>query len=1650
MLVWAAATLVSLGIGGWQEGGLWRPSEGSSSSWEGGTNSSSSSSNVAGYRKGLPWLSSLLSSQSMTSLPEPLYATGETSTAEAGPVVMDGRGTAFPMLVNYPPTQPLSISAWVLVYSPPLPVTGDGLDKAAAGNSSSSNTTTTTTSWLPRPPREMTLLSFGRPAIPPPSAPTTKTNDSSSSSSSFRNPAPSIHLSVGNSNASLGRLFFSGTADLKGALIGFHSLAPLPLNRWVHVGLVLAPLPPPKEEGMMWGRMTGREGGREGRKKGRVALCGFMDGELQGRLELETDVWDAAAAAAVTAAAAVEEGKEGMEGEAGKEEAYQQQRLAARRRRRALRQQQAAQQREWDRAVFVWGGVRARGGGMLTGLLQHARVYVNQSLTTPQMHEAMSELPPWPVPSQVAGPLGLAPLPTPGTAAAAAAAATADEGGKEEVGTRWVEKAVALLHEEGREEGDEEEEERKRLAHWYLSGAILLHSDDGGKVLENENENEDVLTADGSDLDKEEEGKEEQNEGGEGVVESTSSSSSDSSSNDGMGEKGVPAAGGIGTGGSSPWSVWQRLEGWWPRLEIHAQLQQAWWDIQSYVSSISFSSFTLEWGRGGLEKEGTEEEKEEGGREGEERFVLPGAGSAHLAQLILASQALHGLDREEGGREEGKAAGREGSVLNPAFLRRYGEEVVLRQQDLPTSSSVLFPSSCTSSSSSSSPASSSSASPEGCPLAVAHYLSLADSATTNFGFEFRHAGKEGGREGGGEGRLFPRSLIIKKVEELLLREKGEEEGDGLSSSPPSLHHHPFEQQQQADNPWHDDQLEYWRVRAEGGQDAEALAWYAQALYYGQHGVPPDRAAAERMMERAAELGHPEAQYNAGVMLLQGARGGGGGGGGGGAAGRAARAARAARAEELMGRAARQGFFPALAAQGLWALQQREGGSEVMFGDEEEEEGAVEGGEEEEVGGKRNETAAEAKERRKWARGLLERAATEGNNRDAHYALALLKGGLRVGMRSWQITSSFWEEEEGEERNGDEDKELKEEEEEEEEEEGDVDEDEEAMLRGREGLWTVARHVARATDGGHAGARLYLANALWDPVRAFDVTTPGDGEEEDEEEGEEEEEEEEGMEAARLARTGATTDSSSSPSSASPPTRTQPRSHSLVIHDAGLGREPIKLTSLQRSCSTALSLARPVAEMTIAGLVTEARERYDAGDLLTARRLYALAAEAGVVSSLINAVWLEEREGAREGGRRSGRWRRWQQQLAMQGWGPALRGLGHDAAAAAATAVTPATAATAAAAAAAAAATADGVSDGEAEEEEEKQKAKEGEKEGEREGKFLEALALFHLAGTHKTDSRAFYDLAALLESKWSSSSSSSSTTNPSSLPTSSSLPALALQYYRLSMNLAKGVYRLPPFLGFLHLWLRTEARPTLLRRVQAWWRLGWVVEELVLWLALLVLGKVVSVLAARRRGRRQQQQQRRERGERQQRLGEGRIGEGGEERVDVDEGREEEEEEEATQEGQQGRREAAAALPGQGSSHLMGVALGPAASVTVLPAAAALSSVTSTTMSELASTGRVRGRDFSVISSEEKEEERDEKEEYQQGEGKMEGRILRKGAASIPTAAAAVTMGPMVSTSSPAPAVVPAAPTVTTPGGGAAAGGAAVAAGAVEEDSARS
>jgi len=1059
-----------------------------------------------------------------------------------------------------------------------------------------------------------------------------------------------------------------------------------------------------------------------------------------------------------------------------------------------------ARRRERNRAVFVWGGVRSRGGGMLTGMLQHARLFLNKALSLREMHEVMSELSPWPVPSEVAGPLGLVPGLLP-------------EDEREELGTRWVETAVRLLHEDEEGAGDE----RKRLAHWYLSGTVLLHTKMMGQKIsdgpatdgpgarrkgEDQGSGKGRMSVDGEELPHT-----------NGVCSdtglttpSTSSATPRDGSNDGKDcDEGIRGAekgrlvgltpGEAGTASETPGvgetNLLRQCLRLWRRGDT--LLRQAWTSTTAALKCFIMGDEFVR-----IEKA---VESGQTGRKEEERFVLPGASSAHLAQLILMSQALHGLDREETGQGM-KKAGLQGTVLDTRFLQKYGEEV-LRDLGNPDPQPGRLPRSC-SSAISSSPSPPAFYAPAGCTVAVAHALSLAETATTRFGFEHGH---EAGRERECHTMRFPRSMIIKNINDPLLRTAHEEEYDGLDRLPLPLYRHSSTAHSTRLARGH--QVAYMRMRAEDGQDAEALAWYAQALYWGKHGVHPDRVAAERMMERAAELGNAEAQYNAGIMLLRGED----------RPGEGAAEQIVARGEELVDRAARQGFFPALAAQGLWALQRREGGKL-----EGESEANAEGRSQKMRG---NETEAAVELEWEQAVNMLERAAMEGHNAEAHFALALVKGGGRVGIRSWQITSQM-------EQLGVRNKSTRKEtmtddviEEPLKRGEGQVEEleeegaetirqdDAEKERSVHEALWTVAWHMAQASVGGHAGARLFLANALWDPVLAFDVTSPS-----------------ESCQTVRhLGHTGRAA-STEADSERIPPSQDPfPRPHSLTVSAASLTQDRVLLGSLQRSCPVALHLARSLAEMTIAGLLDEARGRHDVGDLATAHRLYGLAAEAGVVSSLVNAVWLEEMRSGSAKDQKAAKgkmWRRWQELLALKGWSPALRGLGHEAVAASCIA---------------AGAPSAGKKSG---------RLKEIDSTAaplELNSNFMEAVALFHLAGTLWNDSRAFYDLGALLESKWLS-LLSLIPVNPSFSTRTFSL--LALDSYRKSFDIAKGVYCLPPCLAFLHFWLRSVVAPTFLNHPKSLWHVPWIVEEILLWIALVILGKVVALLLALRRQRRRQ------------------------------------------------------------------------------------------------------------------------------------------------------------------------------------------------------
>ncbi len=727
---WAVVTLAAIGLGGRGGGKPGGGGGGLYSFLEDALRHSNKSSGLGDTNKGR-WRGQGASPGGDGRLPDAVFATG---SANAGPVVMDGRGTALPVVTSYPAAEPLSVSAWVLVYSPPF---------VESSSDNSNNSSTVLPLSEPRLPRETALLSFGRPATPP---------FNSTQQHAYQLPAPALHLSVGNDPAYLGHLFFSATADVGGRLTGFFSPAPLPLNRWVHIGMVLSPL----EEGGGggggggWGRSTQPQQG---------TLCGYVDGELQGRLVVDMDVLP------------------------------------------PVPPSSEEEEEDWDRAVFVWGGIRSRGGAMLTGLIQHAQLILGTALTQAEMHEVMSAAEPWPVPSQVAGPLGLAPK----------RREEEEEGrSKEEQGTQWVEEAVALLHQDGGEK--EEKEERKRLAHWYLSAAILLHAD-----LERGGEG--GISNHTTVHEEEEKDGERSNSSSKGTPQQTKDAPVQTQEEAAALSTSSPTAVPLPSGSMRPTHtrrrpaaaspLWQWMAGWWEGKR----------SLSSFFSTSSSSS-------------SSSVSPSSSSSSSSPRFVLPGAASAHLAQLILASQALHGLDQEKEEKEKEEKAQR---VIDRAFLQQYGQQVVL-QQDGGGHSHPSF-----------------SSSHHDCPVALAHYLSLAGWAVDHFGEEVTHGRKEeeeGKGVGGGgsfaSSSFYPSSLVIKPVEELLLRGKGKEEGDDsfLSSSsagPPS----PLHGSGGGGGGVRKDEIEYMRLRAESGHDPDALVWYAQALYWGRHGVEVNRGEAAR-------------------------------------------------------------------------------------------------------------------------------------------------------------------------------------------------------------------------------------------------------------------------------------------------------------------------------------------------------------------------------------------------------------------------------------------------------------------------------------------------------------------------------------------------------------------------------------------------------------------------------------------------------------------------------------------------------------------------------------------------------------------------------------------------------------------------------------
>ena len=130
--------------------------------------------------------------------------------AEGAPVVMDGRGTALPVVVEYGVAEPVTVMAWLLVYSPHVPVLGGD------GNGSSSSSNSSSSLRPPIKPAETALLSFARPRP-------YRLDDSSGDNATTITPAPGLHLSVGADEAFKGHLFYGGAADDRGRLTGFFS-----------------------------------------------------------------------------------------------------------------------------------------------------------------------------------------------------------------------------------------------------------------------------------------------------------------------------------------------------------------------------------------------------------------------------------------------------------------------------------------------------------------------------------------------------------------------------------------------------------------------------------------------------------------------------------------------------------------------------------------------------------------------------------------------------------------------------------------------------------------------------------------------------------------------------------------------------------------------------------------------------------------------------------------------------------------------------------------------------------------------------------------------------------------------------------------------------------------------------------------------------------------------------------------------------------------------------------------------------------------------------------------------------------------------------------------------------------------------------------
>lgn len=222
-------------------------------------------------------------------------------------------------------------------------------------------------------------------------------------------------------------------------------------------------------------------------------------------------------------------------------------------------------------------------------------------------------------------------------------------------------------------------------------------------------------------------------------------------------------------------------------------------------------------------------------------LLLPPGAAPRLAQLILAAQATHGLDAFPAAEADDTR-----SILAPSHLHAHGRAVLAAGADAIVAVMNEAPQPP--------PA------PCECAVAAAHYLSLAGWAAAHFGEEHR----SNSSASADVQRLEVSSMVVNAPEEVLLvegpegrlrRRRGGVSGAGMAAAAaamddggdgggfwpsfPALQH-----QDGNGGGLVGGEMEFMRARAEGG-DASALVWMAQSLYWGRHGLQPDRAAAAR-------------------------------------------------------------------------------------------------------------------------------------------------------------------------------------------------------------------------------------------------------------------------------------------------------------------------------------------------------------------------------------------------------------------------------------------------------------------------------------------------------------------------------------------------------------------------------------------------------------------------------------------------------------------------------------------------------------------------------------------------------------------------------------------------------------------------------------